>query len=334
MPSKITIRERLRLFSHTPGILLPIPYSTMALRLFPTRLELIDEKGSLTTAIDLPLSGPIKNFTASLDLEKARLIGFGVAQEGFFRYYIDGNQLVFDRAPPSFHDLGLKLPLPFDVEPSKIPLERLSLGMSKKGEWEGIRKRRDLSEIFPLWLRLGAFMPERPFLYPSGTLKFLKEAEETLEKRDLKPFETLFMTGFQGLFVPRVFDKEHLGFKIDERPSDQSPYPILTHGACLIRRFFIEEKEGIVSLLPHLPSRFMSGRFLRIAVEKGLLDMEWRKGHLRRVNFLALKESELLLKWPKDVHEVRLNGKVLSIKESLTTLPLTIDSNYCFDCLK
>ena len=76
---KIAIAERLKPFSHTPGVACLIPGTCWKVEAFPTLLR-IGEKYDLP----LPITGPVADFTLELDLEKVRRVrerGFkGLAQ--------------------------------------------------------------------------------------------------------------------------------------------------------------------------------------------------------------------------------------------------------------
>ncbi len=123
----ITIANRLRPFSHTPGTQCLIPGTTKVLTAYPTRIEIDGE------AQELEVTGPVEKFLVQQDLEKGCVTVEGHAASGFFRHVIQGE------------------PIPH--------LERLSLGCHKKQDWDLVTRRCDLIEIAPFWFQLAQWTP-------------------------------------------------------------------------------------------------------------------------------------------------------------------------------
>ena len=66
---RISIAERFKPFSHTPGTKYILPYSTLTVQVFPTLIRVEERE------IPLELTGPVVDFTAQIDLEKGQTSG-------------------------------------------------------------------------------------------------------------------------------------------------------------------------------------------------------------------------------------------------------------------
>ncbi|QLH35365.1 MAG: hypothetical protein HWD61_03745 [Parachlamydiaceae bacterium] len=53
-------------------------------------------------------------------------------------------------------------------------IDRLSLGNHKSQDWDMVKRRGDLTEILPVWLRLGQIVHQPSFVAYEGTLDLLK----------------------------------------------------------------------------------------------------------------------------------------------------------------
>jgi len=350
---RITIAERLRPFSHKPGIMAILPGSTSRVQVFPAliRIDDLSEKDPLPNAeIKIDIQGPVADFTVLQDLEKGCVRVWGKTPKGFFRYRLtaatqnSGIAMTIEKFPEngisffsSKMDLWIKeaddwQPLKnkafakdtifIGKSPSKNcdcllyepPVtDRLSLGANKAQDWCKIRPRRDLTEVFPLWHRLGQIIPETGQACGGGTaglLSLCRQAINEANPNDLqKPFLDLFLAGFDGMFSPRLEDLEFQGF--DLKPLDSqsplSPLILLKEGATLIRSLFISTEKGHVQILPALPVEFHSGRLIHVPCsEAGFLDMEWSKKTIRRMVFHASQDAKLLITFQKKVNRYRL----------------------------
>lgn len=282
----IKIRERLHPFSHLPGISCLIPKSRLIVQVFPTLLRFSNGEEIL-----LELQGPVQGFTVEQDLEKGRIAVYGRASQGYFRYWIEQEEKAisvrFDKFPIFKEDYLI----PQAME--KIPLskERLSLGMHKTQNWELIRQRSDLKEIFPIWLRLGNLLPELSEATKDvGMLQLLKKCEEKIAAKEKKTvaqsFLNLFLAGFSDMLVPRLEDTQFQGLvpQGEFSPAECSPLLLLKKGASCIRSLFFQEDQDLFFLLPCLPVEFNCGRYLGLTTLAGdELDLEWSKKTLRQV---------------------------------------------------
>ena len=159
---KIKIAERLHPFSHDPGTSFLLPLTSFYVRVFPTRIFIGDvEESHAPFWIDFHWTGPVKEFTAQVDLERDKLIVFGRPKEGYICYQISrtdrGVILEFDRAPPegvsvsssSFAPCVLhkreSLVLVDKIHLKEAPTlthERLSLGVHKEQDLFLMRRRK------------------------------------------------------------------------------------------------------------------------------------------------------------------------------------------------
>lgn len=326
---KITVAESLRPFSHALGASCLIPFSAWKLVAFPTRLQLENIRTGERIDLRVSLTGPVKEFTVQQDLEVGFVKVFGFAAKGYFRYRLEqqdeGLFLSFERAPSSGVTIsfsgssqqvnGPAKVLLSDLKEKSIgkPFERLSLGQNKSQDWCGVRKRANLAEIFPHWLRLGQVVPEISSKEQSEgifeLLKTCKEASSRCDKREIaKPFANLFLAGFSGLMTPRLVDEEHQGIVSDIcSASPSSALKLLSEGAHAIRSLFFQEREDVYHLLPCLPSEFHSGRFLSITTTQGdSIDLEWSKKLLHRVIIRVNADKEIALSLQKDLKRFRM----------------------------
>src|SRR5690348_2316593 len=84
---KITIAERLHPFSHSPGTKFLLPKTSWGIQVFPTRLFFVDLEGrGESFSLTFDFQGPIREFTAELNLERDALYVFGMTQKGYMRY--------------------------------------------------------------------------------------------------------------------------------------------------------------------------------------------------------------------------------------------------------
>ncbi|MGE5196397.1 MAG: hypothetical protein ACM3JI_03600, partial [Anaerolineae bacterium] len=225
---------------------------------------------------------------------------------------------------------SFQLPLLENEEECVHPIERLSLGMHKSQEWDMVCRRQDLKEIFPLWFRLGQWLPriEKP-VFAAGTLRLLDECQEKifrLAKNELwECFFKLFKAGFYGLMVPRLKDEQFQGLVFDdELPSEGIPLSLLTEGSSLIRSLFIQESSNRLALLPCLLPQFHSGRFVNLSCFKeDMIDIEWSKKVLRRVIWRSFSKKTVELVLQKDIKTFRVrrsmseHGEILLRSASL-----------------
>lgn len=375
----ITIAERLQPFSHTPGIYFILPGTNLRFQIFPALLRIDDLSGkepAPVTDISIGIEGPVHDFTAMQDLERGELKIWGHSSKGYFRYRITpiANPspksapfaITIEKQPTEreiswtcsqgfqitlLEDLT-KQTLLFSQHPEKSQSstsvtsqqkERLSLGNHKTQEWDKIRQRSDMSEVFPLWFRLGQLTPSLHSSSSVGTADLLNPCRDAIDLRSIEKilpaFNNLFLAGFDIGLSPRLNDEQHHGFQLPPI-SDQdniSPMHLLTEGAALIRLLFLRSDEAKIHILPALPPEFHCGRFLQAQMAEGTLDIEWTKKTVRRMIITATAEAELLFSFQRDIKQFRLRQKESergSIMPCNTPIKVSPGNTYLFDCFQ
>lgn len=331
---QIKIAERLKPFCHIPGIFFILPNSSLRARIFPTKIyfdDLSQAQPKFLGEVSLNFDGPVNEFTAQQDLEKGCLRVWGQTEKGYFRYELWADQesscgckFVVDKVPGNFSckpitDSHFRILFQNEKISSKHTLERLSLGNHKAQDWNKMRERCDMKEIFPLWLHLGQLcqISNRPAL--SHCL--LDVCHELIKKKDINniisSFTSLFKAGFDFGLSPRLLDSDYYGFPAPP-VENASPIFLLSEGSKLIRSLFIQQKQDSISILPVLPPQFHCGRFIQLCCgTSGSCDIEWSKKSIRRLIFSATETRPLSFHFQKEVKEFRLRLNESEICTSL-----------------
>lgn len=363
---KISIAERLRPFCHLPGTSVILPGWGCQVQIFPCLIRLYHLKKSLPlllTEINLDLKGPIQQFTICNDLEKGRLTVSGKTADGWMRYHLissrqnEGIRLFVERAPVngfSIHQGNKSIILRdkewLDLleqdnffEPFQISVcDRLSLGNNKAQDWELIKRRLDLAEIFPILHRLGQIIPTMPITHVrEGTLSLLEDCRQNLtSETPVKGEErwNKFLLGcFNSLLVPRLEDDDYQGLNVDQPliSLDISPLVILSEGARLIRKLFVQQDKDQVWILPHVFPSLHCGRLIDVPlVGGGHLSLEWTKKAIRRLILYAGQDQEISLHFRSNVKNYRLrqhDQEKGERKNCNTPLFLKKNCHYLFD---
>ncbi len=291
---RIEISQRLRPFTHLPGMASIMPGTGERVVVYPTLI------GGQT----LPITGPITGFTHQMDLEKNCLWVFGHAREGYFRRQI-----------PSM----VSSPI----------LDRLFLGVDKAQDWDLVKRRANPAEYLPFWYRLGQMVPSSQAT--GGTAQFLQEWREQLEAGDriaiLEPIQNLFSCGFDGILAPRLEDTDHRGFALPPLQAGDNPLARLSQGATLIRDMIDSVQDQTLHLLPVLPPEFHCGRLVGTALGNLTVSLEWSKKLLRRMILTSEVAGEWNLQFQKNLRSFRLRhseserGTRLSCDSWLTLEP-------------
>lgn len=311
MSKQIEIRERMAPFSHSLGISCLIPTSSYGVEVYPTRLRLIDyhSQPEVSREIIIPLLGPIFPFTVQQDLERGEVRVFGHQKGGeFFSYRLTREgQLIFEKGFKKKERIAF-----FPPSTAFVCKERLFLGNTKKQEWEKIKERRDLAEIFPLWVRLGFSLPMQQEKSDEGMFALLKTCANVLENKEHDQihdcFLELFLASFEKMMVPRLVDHEYQGICSPALISpNSSPLPLLVQSAHLIRSLFITYMDEEVFVLPHLAPQFPSGKMTDICIPAlGELHIEWTKKKMRRAQFLSYTTKKIFFHFPPNVDDYRV----------------------------
>lgn len=347
---RITIAERLKPYSHTPGFFFLLPGSTLRFQIFPTLIRVHDLSGhepTFLTEIQIKIQGPVQDFTVMQDLEKGNLLVWGHTADGYMRYKImaaQGSQelqqpcffITIEKEPatqltfyPSqgFHmipyqDEAIKKSTFFISQVDKLhtiviykaqAIERLSFGNHKAQDWDMMRRRAQMAEIFPLWLKLGQALPRCRYIASGGITALLDQCRTLIAQCDrvalLPAFGNLFLAAFEGGLSPRLHDDQHQGFPLPSTKEKASPLRFLTEGAAFIRQLFIQSAEDSIDVLPALPPELHCGRFLNIQCPKGILEMEWSKKVIRRMIFTATADATLSFFFQKELKQFRMRQK-------------------------
>ncbi|MBS0623123.1 MAG: hypothetical protein JSS62_00710 [Verrucomicrobia bacterium] len=314
----IEIHERLRPFSHTPGIKCLIPSTCHQVQVFPTLVRLENQ--------DIPLEakGPLHNFTVVQDLERCCVTVFS---EAYHFHILPNLQIVESKHPHS----------PF------YQTARYSFGRHKKLQWERLRHSCDFAQLFPIWLRLGMLLTlPTCHIDSTGMFSLLAECEHEIAAHRpeliLPAFHRLFLAGFGGMMVPRNQDEEYQGIlSSQEGCSKTSALYLLTQGAELIRSLFLRSCGQELVILPHLPPELFAGRIVAERFDFGTLDMIWSKKQLKALSLHTSQSGELHLHFPAHLHSFRLKRfKQDRGRRVVCGTPLAIEANehYVLDCFE
>lgn len=307
---RILLRSKLMPFSHLPGIECLVPFSQFSVQIYPALIKLHSLNENITEEIPLHIQGPVRDFTVIQNLEKGEIQVFMEANQGFYRYSISYSGFltvhlkkipegIFFLKDPKYIKTGIS-----QIIPSS--LERLHLGFNKALEWELVKKRGNLNEIFPLWHRLGQITPQTAFIPDNSLLSACCDAIAQRDKQNIFPlFKNLFLTGFQGLFVPREKDLDYQGISIPPIENNH-PLAILSEGQKLIRSIFLETNADILELLPVLPREIVSGKLTNYQCPYGIIDLEWAQRQPRKLIVRPSQNVSTELIFPKGIRSARI----------------------------
>lgn len=289
----IQIANRLRPFSHSPGVETLVPKTSTIAKIYPTRILF-----SSGEVLSIPLTGPVVNFTVTADLESHKIFVCGVAREGYFRYVIrrDGKEIITQLCKGA---IALKTnTIPCKDPFIKANVEKLCLGIHKKQDMDLMRRRCDLHELLPFLYRVGQITPIN--------------GSTDMSELDLK---TLFLHNFSGIFSPA--EEKHLGISLDNLPENAN---LLRAISKQIRTYFVQEKEGEITVLPSLPKSMKSGRMVDLKLQNAVLDLHWSKGVIRRVLIKSNIDQEITFQFTGNIRTYRKgsikrkNGDALALK--------------------
>jgi hypothetical protein len=362
---RIKIAQRLKPYSHEPGALCLLPFTSFRCQLFPALIRihrLLKAVPELFAEVHLNIAGPVKGFTILQDLEHGILHCWGHAQTGYFQYTLarsaqgdDEVVLSLQKAPQGeivCNGIALQAGSSLIISQGSIHQgnnskycptlsnERLSLGSHKAQDWNLMRHRMNFEEIFPLWFRIGQMMPETVKAPLEGTAFLLDSCRKAIEARDplsvIPSFKSLFLAGFEGMLSPRLADDEHQGFHLPPLVPDSplSPLLLVVEGAALIRSLFIRTEGQHIKVLPLIPPDFHCGRMVGIKCSfLGTLDMEWSKKTIRRLIFRAEEAGECTFEF-RHVKSYRLRKNLQDRGERIlcgTPIQMDTGSEYLLD---
>ena len=260
-----SIRERFYPFSHTPGVKVLLPGTSLCLQVYPTTVSCFDLEGTQKDAFSLPLEGAISDFTVVQDLEQGAILIFGKDQKGFFRFRCT-RDLEFKQEKEGAFQRTLFKPEVFFQAPSAV--ERLLHTSLQKRSVERLVEKQD-------WVQL---------LQP---LYRLMQWYEPLTLDMPLALDAYILGGFEGLLVPTGQDAKKMGMPF----SFPSPIQFLRALRNKVTSLFVEESGEELVLCPHIPQEMPAGRVKGVKMGDYTLDIEWRKKMPRRVQLSASKEK-------------------------------------------
>ncbi len=333
----ITITQRLRPFSHRPGVRCIIPGTNLSLQAFPLRIVLFDSCGTEADALVIEGTGPVNGFTLMQDLEKGSVIILGHASEGYYRISfaqdISGELTYRVEKSPSDSFIRQEQQLLVHSTPTfpRYPPERLSLGSHKKLDWDLVTRRYDLCEIIPCWLRLATMTPSEQ----DTSFLLLQHCSDLIANKDREALEVAFsslaLRLFDDILLPQKRDDRHQGL-FSETLDD--PYSALSATATLIRSLFLTVEDNTIAILPALPVAFHCGRYINIPCgEFGTIDIEWSKKLIRRMTFSSTCYGELIFTFQRSLRSFRLRTNMQPATSITCNTPITVASGtlYHFD---
>lgn len=296
--SPIQIKQVLSPFSHLPGTKYPIPFSHQGVEVYPAALIV---EG---VVIPLKVTARVQDFTTKLDLERGVIQVFGHGDRGYFRYFLfslEGKIAFYqDRGEPIFPAQNIL------IESNHLPsfkqLERISLGYSKKLEFEFVKKRQNMGELFPILFQLGQMIETKGAKLEAPSL--LKEFVEARGLGLEAQFWNFFFGGFSGVFYPGKV--EHLGLDLPLIDKNEDPFLCLSEGYRKIRSLIFMETSHECQVLPTILSYFLCGRATGIKTSFGTVDIEWTKGDIRQMIIHCNQSRTIKPCFPKCYKKYRL----------------------------
>lgn len=313
----IKIANRFKPFSHTPGVVCCIPKSSVIVEAFPTLIKFSGEHCHFE--VKLFLTGPVKDFTQIQDLEKDCVLVFGHAKEGYFSFQIThvGDKILFKvlRGPDikvalNGQEALLKKGSLLELNAGSSSFishskERLSLGVSKKLDWDLVWRRKDLAEVLPVLFQLGQKITSK-----GGVRSDLSFSE----------LERMVKAGLTGILVPCLGKSNHLGVDLSFLEKGQSVSTSLRSLYESIRSLFIQAKNAKeIAILPNLPEQFPSGRLKDVKMDGFVVDLEWTKRKLRRMSIQSSEDMVIRCIFPKELKRFRLKTTLVGRGETLST---------------
>lgn len=308
----ISLFEKFKPFSHKPGISCLLPQTSYEVEVFPSLVRIYDIKTGKRECIleeEIPIQGPLKDFTVVQDLERNIISVFG---KNLFYHIKSDLSIVFQKKMP-FSEKKLQ--------------EKLFFGVHKQQDWEKIVRRKDFGEILPFWFALGSgYGNIVPPQKKSGIFSLLDECQEVIFRHRpehiLSSFEKVFLAGFRGILVPRLKDEDYQGIVFEEAYGN--PLYLLSYGYHLLRSLFIEKRKESLHILPNLPPSFFSGKLINVEIPPyGIFALEWSKKTIRRIHIESSFEGYLPLVFSSHLKQFRFRknlkerGKSQSCKTPL-----------------
>lgn len=329
----VSINLQLRPFDMQPGRAIFVPGSYWVCQIYPAKVSFFSFVTKESGEAPLPLQGPVKNFHVQVDLEKGHIEVSGIAEQGFFRFFIHAKKgRLFLEKKKGIVPSMLLGQLPNIPIAGQFPA--LSLGIHKKQDWALISRRCDPAEFLPFWLRWSYWIP--PTLQKKeGVNPLLKELLEASTENVHGHLQKTFLGCFYDMFIPRE-DDGGLALLSAGVQFQGDLLQTLHEGAKYIERCFLCEEEGGFRLLATLPAEFHAGRFIRFFSQQGdKISMEWSKKKIRRIFFSCGKTRWIQWKVGSSQKSCRfsLKGFLQEGSRVLLKKPLFFEAgrDYCLD---
>lgn len=326
----IKLTEQYRPYSHEVGSSCLLPKSSWKVQAFPTRIEFtnfISEARQETFSIAYAIQGPLRQFTMMQDLERHWVRIFGQGPQGYFSFRVLASAyeiiLFVERAPidgiafthkEKVHILKRKEELIIPSTASSFPnlcVEKMHFGSHKAQDWTLVKRRLSLQEILPIWFALGKHIPHHPKI-EVGNSRLLAQCTMMVcqeRKKEIgRALLDLFRIGFEGIFLPRLQDRDHHGLfpDSDRIPQEASSLMLLGEGARLIRQLLVQQTEEMVTILPCLPVELHAGRFIDVNCRDIVLNFEWSKKLIRRLIIYSKVNQTFLIKFQSAIRSFRI----------------------------
>ncbi len=313
---RITIANRLHPFSHIPGTWTVLSGSELQVQIFPTLIRIYSQQ-KLVKDFPLIVDAPTKNFTVENDLERGVISVWWHTVNGFVRYrlFVNGSGMVRIE-----FDGGDQIDLYQTQKTIQPKIEKISFGVHKKQDFDMVRNRLNIEEIWPFWFQLGQLVP-----HASGTCDLLDLWRNEIKPEKIKDSSLLlFRAGFHGIMTPSLIDDQHQGIQLN---GSGSPLVLLSEGAAIIRSHLFRSEENQIYILPLLPPELHCGRMTNVQFEGAALDFEWSKKNIRRMVLHTHQDQERvfhfrhckqfrLRKSYKDKGIVAKSGEILSLDKN------------------
>ena len=306
-----------------------IPKSPWVLEAYPLQYAFIH--GNRKEIISIKLESPVLEFQIEQDLEKDLIKVFLRVEKSYFQFEIfhDDESIVFSlkRGKEVYLEFQGKEILLQKGEALSFHagrafvydhMERLSFGVSKKLNWELIKKRNDLNEILPILFFLGQKIE------PSERELEIKGPETK------KEFEHFLLSYFHHMLVPRRGSDRREGIFSELLPIHFKLEELIRIAYESIRKWLLREDLGKVFLLESLPNEFIHGRVLGLKANHAFFDIEWNKGKILKIKITGRHDGVLEIQWPKYVdsfrikHHLKEKGRWVSRDEEILVSPSSI----------
>jgi hypothetical protein len=301
-------------FTHHPGTKIYLAGSSHVIEVFPTAIRVY-----ACHAFDLkcikelvfPELGPLSGWMACVDPMRHNIQIEGRGRHGFVRYRIYSTEEGVFLKPSTgmmkvavggigtdvqksdaFPLVGIPCSLP------RYPTPRLLLGCNKAPNWDRISEAPVMEEVLPLWYQMS---PPSPDLSLDSSSTLFGAIVESIQKRDamtiISAFATFFRVAIDGFFVPKRTDNLFLGYEKPLLPDEMLLTQVHPNICGMVRSLFLQEMSDIINILPCLPKELVSGRLLHETLLSGhQIDIEWRKGEVRRVLLHAAHDGVVTIK--------------------------------------